>query len=145
MADFRAERMPSPEGEGRAKSALEDAWDAYHSVNKAINKPLYAAFPWIRQAVRGQAASAAVDLFGFWLVWRLFGGFEGLQQNLGMSRSTIYRRISQFRAVFGEHPDIYEFPGVNVDVDAFVQYLVARYPRPSSGDAANENDTDVVS
>lgn len=138
MADFRAERMPSPEGEGRAKSALEDAWDAYHSANKAINKPLYSAFPWLRQAVRGQAASAAVDLFGFWLIWRLFGGFEGLQKNLGMSRSTIYRRISQFRAVFGEHPDVYDFPGVDVDVDVFLQDFTMKYGQR----AAKQGDQD---
>ncbi len=120
--------MASPEGEGRAKHALEDAWDAYHSANKAINKPLFAALPWVRQLVRGQAANAAVDAFGFWLVWRLFGGFEGLQNNLGMSRSTVYRRISAFRSVFGEHPDVFEFPGVTVDVETFVAWLAKRYP-----------------
>ena len=130
MADFRSDRSPSPEGEGRAKHALEDAWDAYHSANKAINKPLFAAFPWIKKALRGQAASAAMDLFGFWLLWRLLGGFEGLQQNLGMSRSTIYRRISAFRAVFGEHPDVYEFPGVSVDVEAFIAGLAAQKQPP---------------
>lgn len=119
MADFRSDRMASPEGEGRAKHALEDAWDAYYSANRAVNKPLFAAFPWLKNVVRGQISSAAVDVFGFWLVWRLFGGFEGLQQHLGMSRSTIYRRIAAFRSVFGEHPDVYEFPGIDVDVEAF--------------------------
>lgn len=144
MADFRAERMASPEGEGRAKSALEDAWDAYHSANKAINKPLYSAFPWLRQALRGQAASAAVDLFGFWLIWRLFGGFEGLQKNLGMSRSTIYRRISAFRAVFGEHPDVCEFPGIEVDVEAFLQDFMTRFAKRNPNEDGNE-EPDVVS
>ncbi|MFM9919149.1 hypothetical protein [Lacisediminihabitans sp. H27-G8] len=66
------------------------------------------------------------DLFGFWLLWRLVGGFEGLQQNLGMSRSSVYRRISQFRASFGEHPDVYEFPGVTVDVEAFLRGMGER-------------------
>ena len=138
VADFRSERMASPEGEGRAKHALEDAWDAYHSANKAINKPLFAALPWVRQLVRGQAANAAVDAFGFWLVWRLFGGFEGLQNNLGMSRSTVYRRISAFRSVFGEHPDVFEFPGVTVDVETFVAWLAKRYP--AKGVAAAPDD-----
>lgn len=128
MADFRAERMPSPEGEGRAKHALEDAWDAYHSANKAINKPLLATFPWIKKALAGYTGSATIDLFGFWLVWRLFGGFEGLQQHLGMSRSTIYRRISSFRAVFGEHPDVYEFDGISIDVEAFIRDFATKFP-----------------
>ena len=139
VADYRSERMPSPEGEGRAKHALEDAWDAYHSANKAINKPLFAALPWLRQAVRGQAANAAVDAFGFWLAWRLFGGFEGLQTNLGMSRSTVYRRISAFRSVFGEHPDVFEFPGVEVNVETFVAWLAKRYP---ANPAVTETDAE---
>jgi hypothetical protein len=123
MADFRSERSASPEGAGRARNALEKAWDAYHSANKAVNKPLFAAFPWVKRLFRGQTATAATDLFGFWLLWRLLGGFEGLQENLGMSRSTIYRKISAFRSVFGEHPDVYEFPGVTVDVEAFIEGL----------------------
>jgi predicted DNA-binding transcriptional regulator AlpA len=67
-------------------------------------------------------------------VWRLFGGFEGLQANLGMSRSTIYRRISAFRAVFGEHPDLFEFPGVKVDVEAFVRFYADRTITNQAGD-----------
>ncbi|TAM66859.1 MAG: hypothetical protein EPN48_14310 [Microbacteriaceae bacterium] len=126
MADFRAERMPSPEGEGRAKSSLEKAWDAYHAANKAVNTPLLAAFPGLKSLMRGYANSTLFDLFGFWLLWQLAGGFEGLQKTLGMSRSSVYRRISQFRAVFGEHPDVYEFPGVTVDVEAFVQGMAER-------------------
>lgn len=120
--------MPSPEGEGRAKHALEQVWDSYYSTNKAVNKSLFSALPWLKKALSGQPGSAAVDLFGFWLVWRLFGGFEGLQRHLGMSRSTIYRRISAFRAVFGEHPDVYEFAGVSIDVEAFALDLVKKFP-----------------
>lgn len=126
MADFRAERMPSPEGEGNAKASLEKAWDAYHAANKAINKPLLAALPGLKTMTRGWATSTMFDLFGFWMLWHLVGGFEGLQTVLGMSRSSVYRRISQFRAVFGEHPDVYEFPGVTVDVEAFVRGMSER-------------------
>jgi len=129
VADFRSERMASPEGEGHAKSALEDAWDAYYAANRAVNKPLLAAFPWIKKAIRGQIGSAAVDVFGFWMVWHLFGGFEGLQQHLGMSRSTIYRRIASFRSVFGEHPDVYQFPGVELNVEKFIEYYADRVPQ----------------
>ncbi len=134
MADFRSERSASPEGEGRAKSALSDAWDAYYAANRAVNKPLLEAFPWIKKAMRGQIGSAAVNVFGFWMVWHLFGGFDGLQQ-LGMSRSTIYRRIAEFRSVFGEHPDTHQFPGVEIDVEAFVtQYANDRRSSTDSPD-----------
>lgn len=126
MADFRADRMPSPEGEGRAKSALESAWDTYYAANKSVNEPLLSAFPGLKNLMRGYVNSTLFDLMGFWVMWQLVGGFEGMQKNLGMSRSSVYRRISQFRGVFGEHPDIYEFPGLKVDVDAFVQGMAER-------------------
>lgn len=118
--------MPSPEGEGRAKDALEAAWDSYFAANKAVNKPLLTVFPGLKSLLRGYVNSTMFDLFGFWVLWHLVGGFEGMQTTLGMSRSSIYRRISQFRAAFGEHPDVYEFPGVTVDVEAFVRGMAKR-------------------
>ena len=118
--------MPSPEGEGRARSALESAWDSYYEANRTVNKPLLSAFPGITKLFRGRINSTMFDLFGFWILWRLVGGFEGLQQNLGMSRSSVYRRISQFRASFGEHPDVFEFPGVTVDVEVFLRGMGER-------------------
>ena len=121
--------MPSPEGEGRARSALESAWDSYYEANRTVNKPLLSAFPGITKLVRGRINSTMFDLFGFWLLWRLVGGFEGLQQNLGMSRSSVYRRISQFRASFGEHPDVFELPGVTVDVEAFLRGMGERHQK----------------
>ena len=126
VADFRADRMPTPEGEGRAKSALESAWDTYYAANKTVNKPMLTAFPGIAKLLRGYVNSTMFDLFGFWLIWRLTGGFEGMQESLGMSRSSVYRRISQFRAVFGEHPDVYEFPGVTVDLETFLRGMTER-------------------
>lgn len=137
MADFRSDRSPSPEGEGRAKSAVEHAFDSYYSANKAVNKTLYSAFPWIRSLTRGQVASAAIDTFGFWLIWQLFGGFEGLQKHLGMSRSTIYRRIAAFRSVFGEHPDTYQLPGVTIDVEEFIRQMATHHPPKDESDAAS--------
>ncbi len=118
--------MPSPEGEGRARGALEKAWDGYYAANKTVNKPLLAAFPGLKTLLRGWANSTMFDLFGFWVLWHLVGGFEGMQKNLGMSRSSVYRRISQFRAAFGEHPDVYQFPGVTVDVQEFVRGMAER-------------------
>ena len=49
-----------------------------------------------------------------------------------MSRSAIYRRITAFRQHFGVHPDEYSFPGVTIDLPA---YLAAR-PTPSAVAAA---------
>lgn len=129
MADFRAERMPSPEGEGRAKDSMEAAYDAYIKVNKSINMRLFGAFPELKTLLRGYTASRVVDLFGFWLLWRLMGGFEGMQQGLGISRSGMFRRISMFREVFGEHPDVYEFPGVTIDHEAFLRGMAKRTDR----------------
>lgn len=56
---------------------------------------------------------------GFWLIWHLEGGFDGLQR-LGMSRSAIYRRVASFRRVFGAYPDEFRFPGVTIDLPAYL-------------------------
>ncbi len=56
-----------------------------------------------------------MDLFGFWLVWHLQGGYDGLRA-MGMSRSAIYRRIKVFRTMTGMHPDEYGLPGVSIDL-----------------------------
>lgn len=121
MADFRSERMPSPEGEGRAKDALELGWRKYYRTNKAINDPLYAALPFLRNVSKGYTASRIFDIFGFWVWWRLTGGFEGVQKQLGLSRSAVFRRIALFREVFGEHPDVFDFPGIEIDPVAFAE------------------------
>ena len=104
MTDFRSNRMESPEGRGRARRA----WDAYA---KAVTR---AAEPHARRV----AAPIGVDLMGFWLTWHLEGGFEGLRK-LGMSRASIYRRVSAFRRYTGYHPDEYEMPGVKLDLGEY--------------------------
>lgn len=134
MADFRSERMPSPEGEGNAKHALESAWAAYYAANRTVNKPLHAAFPGLKSLVRGWVGSTTVDLFGFWLAWRLFGGFDGLRQ-IGMSQSTIYRRIALFRSTFGVHPDVFDMPGVTVDVAEWLNGFDAAFRAAREGDS----------
>src|SRR5579871_1731865 len=97
--DFRSERMDSPEGRGIARRA----WEAYaQTVNRA-------AKPYVEPVARRVAAPAGIDLMGFWLSWHLEGGFEGLQR-LGMSRSSIYRRIKAFRKYTGQHPDEFVMP-----------------------------------
>lgn len=114
MTDFRSQRMPSPDGEGNARGGLRRAWDAYASGVRSGTDP------WVAPLVRPMARGATFDLLGFWLAWHICGGFEGLQSQLGMSRSAVYRRISVFRKVFGEHPDVFQFPGVSIDLEAVV-------------------------
>ena len=45
-------------------------------------------------------------------------GFEGLQR-FGYSEATIYRKVKRFRRVFGEHPDVFDFPGITIDYEAY--------------------------
>ena len=108
MVDFRSERMESPEGRGLARQA----WDAYA---QAVNK---VTIPVLSPLVRMYAAGSIVDLIGFWSVWHLEGGFEGLQR-MGMSRASIYRRVKLFRIAFGAHPDEFEMPGIKLDLADF--------------------------
>src|SRR3954469_7998516 len=100
--------MESPEGKGIARRA----WDGYAG---AVGK---VAAPALKPLVHMYAAGSMVDLVGFWVVWHLEGGFEGLQR-LGMSRASIYRRIKLFRVAFGAHPDEFEMPGVKLDLVEF--------------------------
>jgi hypothetical protein len=109
MTDFRSDRMESPDGKGIARRA----WDSYAATVNRV------AGPAIEPLVRRVAATTAADLLGFWLVWHLEGGFEGLRRH-GMSRSSIYRRISLFRRITGQHPDEFELPGVTIDVAAYL-------------------------
>jgi hypothetical protein len=100
--------MPSPEGHGNARKA----WDAYSRTVKTLAEPVVTPFAfWV-------AGRIVEDLSGFWLLWHLEGGYEGLER-LGMSRSAIYRRINSFRKHFGVHPDDFRFPGVTLDVAAY--------------------------
>ncbi len=119
MADFRAQRMPSPEGNGNAAGRWRQAWDAY---SRAVNR---VAMPVVEPLAVKYAGRVVEDLVGFWLLWHLEGGFDGLQK-LGMSRSAIYRRIASFRKHFKSHPDDFTFPGVTIDVEA---YLAASRPK----------------
>jgi hypothetical protein len=100
--------MESPEGRGLARRA----WESYVGVVGKVTTPA------LRPLVNMYAAGSIVDLVGFWAVWHLEGGFEGLQ-NLGMSRASIYRRIKLFRIAFDAHPDEFEMPGITLDLEGF--------------------------
>ena len=108
MTDFRSDRMASPEGKGIARRA----WDAYAATVNRV------AAPAIEPLARKVAMPVLLDLMGFWLAWHLEGGFEGLRR-LGMSRASIYRRISLFRKTMGVHPDEFQLAGVTLDIEAY--------------------------
>jgi hypothetical protein len=100
--------MESPEGRGIARRA----WDAYANAVGKVSAPVVEPF------ARKAAVPVMMDLAGFWLLWHAEGGFEGLQR-IGMSRSSIYRRISLFRKIFGVHPDEYQMPGVELNITKY--------------------------
>jgi hypothetical protein len=100
--------MESPEGKGIARRA----WEGYA---QAVNR---LAAPAVEPLARKLAIPATADLLGFWLLWHLEGGFEGLRR-LGMSRASIYRRIKLFRSALGVHPDEYSIPGVTLNLDTY--------------------------
>jgi hypothetical protein len=104
--------MESPEGRGIARRA----WDTYARGVERVTGPVLR--PALRPLVNMYAAGSIVDLVGFWAVWHLEGGYQGLR-NLGMSRASIYRRIKLFRVAFGAHPDEFVMPGINLDLEGF--------------------------
>ncbi len=71
-----------------------------------------------RQRCRCGAARWSEDLLGFYVMWHLYGGFEGLQR-AGLGRSTVYRKLKRFRVVYGDHPDGVKIAGINLDIEAF--------------------------
>ena len=113
--DFRGDRMESPDGYGYARRA----WEAYKSASNRLMGPA------LRPLAKAYAGGQVTDLVGFWLVWQLEGGYDGMIR-IGMSRSAIYRRVRTFRKVFGMHPDELVFPGVELDVEAFRSGKVSR-------------------
>jgi hypothetical protein len=100
MTDYRADRMPSAEGQGRARQA----WEAYVSTVSKAARPLATKY----------ATNKVEGLVGFWVLWHAYGGFENLIE-LGFSPSSVHRRVKAFRQVFGEHPDTFQFKGLELD------------------------------
>jgi AraC-like DNA-binding protein len=74
--------------------------------------------PLLRPLFKKLAVTQVADLIGFWTLWHLEGGFEGLER-IGMHRSTIFRKVKRFRAIFGVHPDEYTMPGVTLDPSTY--------------------------
>ena len=104
--------MPSREGFGLA-------WDRYE---KAVDRLVKSGkVPGLRELDRSLSARKMQSLGGFWLVWQLEGGFEGMRR-LGLSEASIYRKVAAFRKAFGKHPDDFEMPGVRVDLEEYLKY-----------------------
>ena len=127
MTDFRSQRMPTPEGHGNAAGRWRQAWDAY---SRTVNR---VAGPVVQPQAANLASRLVEDQIGFWLMWQLEGGFEGLQR-MGMSRSALYRRVNAFRKRWGVHPDDFAMPGVSIDVEAYLrgQPSLAVVPKPAT-------------
>jgi hypothetical protein len=110
--DFRSDRMRSPEGKGRAKAKLDEY--------------LKTAPPLKKSKVRYAAVRLTPELYGFWLMWHLEGGFEGLLSE-GMSRSSIYRRIRAFRMIMGMHPDECKIAGVTLNLAQYQDEIRSKF------------------
>jgi hypothetical protein len=86
--------------------------------------------PVLAPADQALARQVVEDMIGFWVMWHLYGGFEGLQR-FGMHKATIWRKISRFRKMTGSHPDEFVMPGVSIDVEAYWEAAVKKVgPRP---------------
>ena len=101
--DYRSDRMPSAEGRGNAKDAVDRLLGTHPDWAERI--------PFARQL----GVKSSIASLGFWLVWQGAGGFEGLRR-LGMPETTIWRYVKNFREGFGVHPDEFTMPGVDLDV-----------------------------
>ncbi len=66
--------------------------------------------PQVKALNRSVAAKQVTELVGFWVAWHLYGGFEGLVDQVGMHPSTVWRKVKKFRLAFKEHPDMFKMP-----------------------------------
>ena len=115
--DLRKQRSESSEGKGRAQRA----WEAYAAeANK--HRP-----GWIEDAIKRLTGRWTSELMGFWMMWHLHGGFEGLER-IGWHRATIFRKLKKFRTIFKVHPDEYKVVGVTLDRQAFWDYYLKGRP-----------------
>lgn len=124
--DFRTQKMPSREGRGLARRRWLDAAERLADA---------ALLDTVESGARRAALEVTMSRGGFWLLWQLEGGFEGMRR-LGLSEASIYRKIKSFRESFGEHPDEFQFPGVSIDVETYLRAQGVEegtFPRVVSG------------
>lgn len=70
------------------------AWEVLGLIGGAI--------PGVSAISRGVARSSVQRLLGFWVMWHLYGGLQGILSHGVMAQSTAYRQVTEFRAVFGQ-------------------------------------------
>lgn len=76
------------------RSASAGMWNVLAMVGGMI--------PGVPALSQGIARQSVQRLLGFWMLWHLSGGRQGLLSNGIMASSTVYRQENEFRAVFGE-------------------------------------------
>jgi hypothetical protein len=122
-SDFRSDPMDSPEGEGIARRA----WKGYVKAVDRHTPP--AVLQAMNSAFEPLGSQVVEDMIGFWVMWHLYGGFEGLQE-FGMHKSTIWRKVARFRRMTGEHPDVFKMPGITIDPKEYWASGVKKVGRP---------------
>jgi hypothetical protein len=118
--DYRGDRMDTAEGRGLARGrrfAYLSSLPADVLRAAGFDMPP-SQLPAEFLDVQSKAVKEGAELMGFWLAWHQAGGFENLEAG-GWNRATIFRKVRRFRSVFGEHPDVYEFPWIKLDLDAY--------------------------
>ena len=121
--DYRSDPMESPEGQGIAKRV----WKTYV---KAVDRRTP---PFVKAAVESKlepwGSQIVEDMIGFWVMWHLYGGFDGLVE-FGMHKSTIWRKVARFRKMTGQHPDVFVMPGIDIDAKAYWASSHVKVGRP---------------
>ncbi|MHB8439974.1 MAG: hypothetical protein ACYDD4_12550 [Acidimicrobiales bacterium] len=146
--------MEKSGGQGRPKAGAARArWASYcERTEEALfdlaqeGEELYEKLPEEMQITEISSAIDLAELAGFWVAWHLAGGFAGLER-WGWNRSTIFRKVRRFRAVFDQHPDTYRFSWLRADWEKgygeFLRRLVnigQRYYEPVD----DEDDLDLL-
>jgi hypothetical protein len=81
--------------------------------------------PIIGPSMKAAGRQSVAGELGFWMLWRLYGGDEGLRR-YGFHPTTIHRKVSRFKETFGAHPDDFMLPGVEIDSQKYWQGSAAK-------------------
>jgi hypothetical protein len=125
--DFRSARMGTPEGRGLARQAWEKYKDFADKALAPVLGPVI--LPITKPGDDAINRQIFEDMIGFWVMWHLYGGFEGLER-FGMHKATIWRKVGRFRRMFNAHPDEYQMPGIKLDLDEYWKVARARQGLP---------------
>lgn len=96
------------------------AWDAVAQLAGMI--------PGVEVVADGVARGTVQRLLGFWVLWHLYGGLEGIVSSRVGTRPSAYRQRTEFQHVFGL--DVSEF--APEAASALVAQVAAAGPRSAS-------------